>query len=145
MRIHTNELSYVDLHLAATSAGVTLEVADRRGSRKRDHAFEISLSGDSRRRPNFYGLRDWHGPDTYAATWDQWGVFLASLFRADDSVTCDAYKHEGDFHYKTDWRFDAAENGQLWPPDAHGDHTFRFDGVPFQQNCTKCSAVQRRN
>lgn len=35
--------------------------------------------------------------------------------------------------------------GAYWPEDAHGDHTFRFEGIRFDgaivHRCTKCSAA----
>lgn len=133
MRIHANTLTDADVYAAARLARVELATFTRHGSRSRDHAYEIKLTGESRRRPNG-GSYD----NEYAATWDQWGVFLAALFNADASIKCWAYDGAFDFHQRTMYRF---EDG--WPADAHGDHTFRYNGTPYQQECTKCSAIQR--
>lgn len=130
MRIHTDTLTLNDLRLGADLARVQFTRLSEHGSRSRDHAFDITLTGESKRHQN-------GGPDK-AATWDQWGVFLAWLFYIDPNAKMWAYDGVGEFHRKTDWRFD---NG--WPTDAHGDHTFRYSGMPYQQQCTKCTAVTR--
>ena len=88
-----------------------------------------------RRRPN--GGQSGAGSG-YAATWDQWGVFLGHIYRVDPDAKSWAYRDADDFHTQTDWRFD--EQGM--PNDAHGDHKWEFV-MPFQQGCAKCSAVKR--
>lgn len=137
MRIHADTLTYADLHTAAQRAQVELRVT-RHGSRKRDHAFEVTLRGMSKRRPNFYD-----GDGSYAATWDQWGVFLASLFEADYSITC-AYVDAAQFDYRTNGRFDLDFSEPIPFPLDH-DHVFRFAGIPYSQTCTRCGAVTRWN
>lgn len=147
MRIHSNTLTSQDVFAAAYEARATVEVLTEHGSRSRDHAFEVKLTGESRRRPNGgnYGAER----DLYAATWDQWGVFLGILFDRDQSVTIPtAYVDAKTFDARTSYRFnpdgnDRADGSNFWPADAHGDHTFRYAGIPFTQACTKCSAVQR--
>jgi hypothetical protein len=139
VRIHTSATS-ADLWQAATKAGVDYELTTHT-SRTHARAFEVKLTGASRRRPNTNSRTD---PDAFAATWDQWGVFLGAIFDADPDARMGgtakrpAYANRPDFDYKTLGRF---EDG--WPDDAHGDHTFRFAGIPFTQACTKCSAVVR--
>lgn len=149
MRIHSDTLTNRDLANAATIARVSFDKWEDKGSRKRDHAFEVTLTGESRRRPNSGNVG---ASDAYAATWDQWGVFLAVLFSIDPAMVTPYYKDATEFHYRTRDRFlprstrEVVDNKIVvthWPADAHGDHTFRFDGTPFEQSCTKCSAVQR--
>lgn len=142
MRIHANTLTSAEIYKAAKEARVEVEHLTEHGSRKRAHAFEVKLSGESRRRPNNGGA---HG-DVFAATWDQWGVFLACLFDLDDEVTIPtAYTDRDSFNYRTNARFTKVSGGRdsHWPTDAHGDHTFRFQGVSGSQSCTKCSALHR--
>ena len=142
MRIHANTLTTSEIYKAARIARVEIEHLTEHGSRKRAHAFEVKLSGESRRRPNNNGA---HG-DVFAATWDQWGVFLACLFDADNKITIpSAYEDRDQFQYRTDARFVKIGGGweNYWPNDAHGDHTFRYAGIPYTQQCTKCSATQR--
>ena len=132
MRIHSDSIRVSDLNAAARAARVDMEFTTH-GSRKRDHAFNVNLTGESKRRPN----RN-HASDEFAATWDQWGVFLAALFDVDPNASMTYYDGSADFHYRTAHRFASG-----WPKDAHGDHRFKYDGIPYEQSCTKCSAVQR--
>lgn len=133
MRIHTDTILSGDLYDAARIARVTIERAGLHNSKSRDHAWDIALSGESRRRP--MGGSTEH----FAATWDQWGVFLSVLFDRDANLTIPrVYDDFVMFDYKTKCRF---VNRGVWPADAHGDHTFRFAGIPCQQTCTKCSAT----
>ena len=135
MRIHADRLTRLDFRDAAQTAGVTIEKLSEHGSRSRTRAFDVTLSGDSKRRPN----RD-HASDEFAATWDQWGTFLAYLFYEDGSVTIpSAYKSEAEFHTATARRFFDVYST---PSDMHGDHTFRYAGVPRSQSCTKCTATK---
>ena len=144
MRIHSNTLTSRDVYAAAREARATVEVLTEHGSRSRDHAFEVKLSGESRRRPNGgnYGAER----DVFAATWDQWGVFLQILFDADTDLTIPrAYADRDEYIRHTNARFTKIGGGWTdhWPADAHGDHTFRYAGIPRTHACTKCSAVQR--
>ena len=128
MRIHTSSnVSHDDILTAASSAEAWAEITEH-GSRKRSHAFEVHLTGSSKRR---------NATNTdYAATWDQWGIFIAAVFEIDPEATMTYYTDAADFHYQTGTRF---ADGR--PADMHGDHTFRWNGSATQ--CTKCSAVQR--
>lgn len=136
MRIHTDTLTQLNVFEAARHARVEVDMSSH-GSRKRDHAFNVLLTGESRRRPN---SGKGGASDDYAATWDQWGVFLAFLFNLDPHMVTPYYADANEFHTRTSDRFDVLD---FWPSDAHGDHTFRWNGVPRQQDCTKCSAVQK--
>lgn len=148
MRIYTNEITWSTIFDAARKAGVTIDrnrsftprVGQEEGGY--DFGFDITLRGDSRRSPN-YGTGP-RGYDEKAATWDQWGVFLSWLLHIDNYAKIGGLKYpyyngSADFDYKTDGRF---SNPGVMPDDAHGDHTFRFDGT--SQSCTKCSARVRR-
>lgn len=133
MRIHTDTLTELDVMRAATTARVTLDRFVRKGSKSRDHAFDLTLQGESRRHQN--------GGDGKAATWDQWGVFLSALFAADENLTIPrAYRDVEQFDFRTMHRFDAPG---VFPADYHGDHRFEFAGVPYMQSCKKCTASYR--
>jgi len=139
MRIHSDTLTNRDLIDAANIARVEFDRWQDKGSRQRDHAFDVTLFGESRRRPNSRGN---HGGN-FAATWDQWGVFLAVLFDRDPDMVTPYYDGPSDFHYKTDHRFDTGGDVEgWWPHDAHGDHTWGNGGFGYR-TCTKCSAMQR--
>ena len=168
MRIHTDHLTESNIYNAARFARVDVVKLARHGSRSRDHAFDVKLEGESRRRPNG-GCSGAGYASGYAATWDQWGVFLAILFDVDPGMFTPYDSNRHAFRVRTDRRFDGdivgegvstnyhVVNGRAadhrvtvhrlgssyWPTDAHGDHTFRFSGVARSQSCTKCSAVIR--
>lgn len=132
MRIHTDTLTTSDLWQAARIAWVDMEVTTH-GSRSRDHAFNVTLRGNSKRRPNT-GKNG--AANEFAATWDQWGVFLAELFDRDNGMTAGQYSDADKFHRMTAGRFEVG-----WPEDTHGDHRFAYAGVPATQKCGKCSAT----
>lgn len=174
MRLHTNVVTEDDIRMAADAARADIDVLEETASRQgKDRAFTVHLSGESRRRQNHNGTTRDHN---FAATWDQWGVFLSILFDMDPAMICGTkkypwYSDRDDFTFKTGGRFrpggivtantegailvNASEHdgttgyvwrvaGSYWPPNAHGDHNFRYAGVPHQQQCTRCSAVKRR-
>ncbi len=128
MRIHTNATRQT-ISEAISKAGVTAIRLTEHKSRTHARAFDVALAGSSKRR----GQAD---RNEYAGTWDEWGIFLATIFDEDIATKCPAYNGADDFHHKTGYRF---ENGA--PGDAHGDHTFRYSGTPYVQGCTKCSAT----
>lgn len=135
MRLHTNVLTFGNVIDAARAADAACLLTER-GSRSHQRSFDVKLRGESKRRPNFYD-----GDGSYAATWDQWGVFFGYLYRLDPymvagSVKRPNYADNTDFGLKTFGRF--RQPG--FPADYHGDHVFRFAGVPMTQACTKCSA-----
>lgn len=149
MRIYANEATWSTLFDAARKAGVEFDRSDSFTPRvKRDEdgepapegnfesGFDIILSGASRRHQN--------GGDNKAATWDQWGVFIAWVLHIDNDAKFGPRKrpfYDGldDFNRKTNGRFagSGVEPG-TFPDDAHGDHTFRYDGAGIA--CAKCSA-----
>lgn len=147
MRIHTDILTTADIRDAAERAGSAVH-ADytRHGSRSRAHAFHIKLTGTSSRRPNNGtggrfrdGVAD--SNDEHAATWDEWGMFLAELFRRDPNATIpNVYATSADFDYATDGRFDG-----LTPELQHGaaGHRWQFSGIPREFECATCDAVKR--
>ena len=126
MRIHTDSLAIADLLAAQQRAGdgVTCK-AEQRGSQKRDAAWEVKLYGTSTRRPNDRGAWRADG-DVHAATWDEWGMFLAELFRrAPNATEPGVYESAEHFHWATDERFQT-----LMPADQHGGtgHKWQYAG-----------------
>lgn len=135
MRLHTTTITATDVYAAVRDLpGVYAEVTTH-GSRKRDHALEVKLTGTSSRRPN---SGNGGAGDDYAATWDEWGVMFQRLFDLDDTMTCYAYDDRADYMWKTDWRFvDFDIAGQ------HRNHRWEFAGVPREHVCATCDAVRR--
>lgn len=135
MRFHTDTLTRDDVIRAARKAGATIETLSSHGSRSRDHAFEVKLTGNSNRRPNggSYGAGD-----DYAATWDQWGVFIGQLFNLDPDMTTIYYHDAGAFDAVTLGRFDILPDEPV-PFSLSHDHSWAV-ASPGIQECRKCGA-----
>ena len=125
MIIHTSVPASV-VWDAARRAGVQMD-CEQRGSRTHDRAFNVRLEGSSRRR---------NASNTgQAATWDEWGVFLVSIFDRDPDARCGSAKHPTyanglDFHIRTDGRFAS----DFVPCD----HNWTFSGEPMISVCSHC-------
>lgn len=109
MKIHLNHPTpeFV-LTQARKTSGVWHERLVRKGSRTHDVAYDVILSGESGR----YTNQRWvNGDGVEAATWDQWGIYLAVIFEADPEAKCvggggGGYANAEDFHRKTGGRFE---------------------------------------
>lgn len=110
MRIHTDNITLRDVFEAARIAGVEFGRCDQKGSRSRARAFDVTLRGDSNRRPNHGTSRsaDRFDCGEYAATWDQWGVFLSVLFDLDPLAFTPYDADRASFHERTADRFQAS-------------------------------------
>jgi hypothetical protein len=143
MRIHSDTLTFAGVFNAMNVAGVWATTLELKGSRKRDHAFEVKLSGDSPFRQN--------GGSEMAATWDQWGIFLAYLYSRDPDMIAQYYakskmpelqSSKAIFEYATGNRFD-----DLTLQQSHRRH--RWEPILTEEGrgtCTsicECGAVQR--
>lgn len=103
MKIHSNILTEQDIREAVPAGcylaghyakdGVTWASVHREGSRKRQNGFTVRLSGSSK--STMHSLPD------KAATWDEWGIFIAELFRRDPDAVCGRYASYDDFISKT--------------------------------------------
>lgn len=118
MRIHTNVLTTSDIHRATTAAamrGVDAETMTH-GSRSHARSIDVTLTGTSTRRPN-PGQGGHYRSDDHAATWDEWGMFLAALFAIDPAaivgtVRSPIYAGADHFHAVTADRFESLTAGQ---------------------------------
>ena len=141
MKLHTDTLTYKDIYDACRKAGSGVGVdSTRKGSRSRDHAFDVSLTGTSTRRPN---SGQSGAGDDYAATWDEWGMFFAHLYSVDPQMKCWAYDDADDFHFKTASRFHA-----LTPDQQCKNHKWDYQGTALTGSysvfqCRKCEALKR--
>lgn len=112
------------------------------GSRARERAYSVRLSGDSPFRTNpGTGPRSYPAPR--AAAWDQWGIFLAALFAADPHMIAGGpgkptYADAEDFHAKTAQRFTWLTYGDS---RYHRLHKFEWDG---EHRICKCGAIDAR-
>lgn len=109
MRIHTDTLTSTDMYNATDAAtravggnpaikAVRPTKMELHKSRSRRHAYEVLLTGSNSRGQN-------GDPRTPAATYDEWGFFLAYLFAKDPEMTCTYYTDADDFDAKTEGKY----------------------------------------
>jgi hypothetical protein len=113
MKVHTNTLTFADIS-GAVPENCYLTVFNHPGfgrtrgalvgSRSHDHAWVVRLSGTSKHTMDTRNLVE----HDKAATYDEWGIFIARLFSLDPGAKIGVYKDEADFNSKTDNRF------QVW-------------------------------
>jgi hypothetical protein len=137
MRIHSDILTWADMYNAARKAGVVIEDLDRHASRSRATAFVFYLSGSSNYMSN--------NRDHKAATWDEWGMFLAHLFSVDPQAHSgkNSYQSAEHFHWTTGNRFE-----NLTPAYQHKRHNWGMGhacvtGSYSTAECNDCEAIQR--
>lgn len=113
MRIHTSVL-YPNVIGLALNGGygeqakdVTIHVLSTHGSRgKWDRSYEVALRGHGKRhtRPPNTGINGSNG-DERAATYDDWGWFLAGLYVIDPEARCGPYRSREDFTRQTKGKY----------------------------------------
>jgi len=94
MRIHTDKINSGTIYDTARGVGAHAYRVEPHGSRSHSSAYEVNLEGSSPRRTQ-------NDRDRYAATYDQWGHFLAALYSVDPSMQAGPYKNVSDFKAKT--------------------------------------------
>jgi hypothetical protein len=124
MKLHANTLTPANVRSAARKARVDLVTFTERGSRSHSRAYDVILSGESRYRTNAGTSGGYDMP--HAATWDQWGIFLAALYAVDPTVKSWAYDGTDDFHHKTADRFHTVTS--ISQPEYHRHHDFTYNG-----------------
>lgn len=136
MRIHSNTLTALDIYRATDALPGVFAQVEWKGSRSHANAFEVRLEGTSTRL-----TMDRKGQ---AATWDEWGVFIAAVFEVDPealwgSAKTPNYRNADHFHAVTRYRFDS----DALPSDTHQQH--RWDYVGGVNQCNRCSAQWDRS
>lgn len=96
MKIHTDSLEWRHLYMALGNIGAVPICGEfvERGSRSRARAFDARLyvidqDALHRRRPNNNHAPN--GREVFAATWDEWGVWIARLFALDPTADIGPY------------------------------------------------------
>lgn len=100
-------------HVGTDVYFVQLEPA---GTRTRNKAWNIQLGSNHKRgrlaggtevkrRPKNTGVRGSDGQFPFAATWHEWGFFIAEIFRLDPEAVFGPYKGAEDFHEQTRYQF----------------------------------------
>jgi hypothetical protein len=120
MRIHSDTLSNPDLVLALRRAGLQSEgvqlcINGTHGSRSHHRAVDVTLRavvGRDRngkaRRPPMQGA-DIGADYPRAATYEEWGYFIAAVYCEDPDAKVGPYENVDDFDQKTRYAFDAPE------------------------------------
>jgi hypothetical protein len=119
MRIHTDKLTAADLRKLAPNG--TLAEVTAHGSRKRDHAFEVGLSAEhgsdkhGNKRSFARNSGQYGGAGNYdrAATWVEWGDWIAGMFKIDPRAII------GEYNGVTDFLRNTAE-AKRWRKEKHG-------------------------
>lgn len=117
MKLHSDKLTRTDVVEALTMSqkaglidqAVGFEILEERGSRSHSHAFEVQLGwygnkvkGDGRR---FKNTGKGGADSVYAATYDEWGQFIAELMERDHNATFGTYKGYQGFHEATRFQY----------------------------------------
>ena len=112
MKLHSRTLTYADLHTALKAApGVHLDRAEPRGSRSHGKGWDIALESDGTpdvggkprrfaRNVGKAGRFPGEHPG-FAASYDDWGRYLAVLFDLDPDLHAGPYKGRDHFHEVT--------------------------------------------
>jgi len=112
MRIHSDVLTTDDFYRAARAVSevapdIYVDSCSVHGSRSRAHGYEVALRGSGRRhvrRPNS-GRFGATSDNSYAATYHDWGWWLAELYRLDPDMVAGHYKSAEDFHRQTEDKY----------------------------------------
>lgn len=139
MMIHMNlpyPCAHDALRSAALKAGVTFERWTQEGSRSHAYKFDVILSGSSSHTSRF-------GRGYKAATWDEWGIFIESVFLADPPAVVGPYTDHEHFRWMTGARFD-----DLAWAEQHGQHKWEYGGTSaagtYSTSECACGAIKRR-
>lgn len=137
MRIFTDTLSEYDLHSAMFDAGpeipsVNLDINKSGKGRRRAMTHEVSLSGYGARHTRRKNTGRYGAGDSYdaAATWMDWGWFIACMFRHEPTAIIGQYESRDDFHettakdmtYRLEYAGDRSalnfqrDNAAIWTP-----------------------------
>src|SRR6478609_335430 len=140
MKIHTDLITAGNLIDATRAAGmraVDIEYTSH-GSRQRARSFNVKLTGSSTRRPN-PGTRPgghYELEGQYAATWDEWGMFIQALYEIDPEAIIGQYPNKAVFEQVTRERFVS-----LTAPYQHGGGGHKWIvRTPGVQECKFCEA-----
>lgn len=151
MRIHSDFITATDIHAALSKAeelnnvSLHFEVMTSHNSRSRKAAFEVQLGTYSKVKGDKRGYKNsgqYGASDVYAATWTEWGIFFAELFKIDPAMNAGGkygYKNADDYHKQTFGMFLTAEEFEEaysidpWPYVRKGDRFARRASQSIQE------------
>lgn len=100
MRLHSDILTLADIS-AALPPYVCLGKYSNFASRSRQCGFDISLTGHGARHTRKKNSGNHGAGDEYAASWDDWGVWIAALYDIDPDMIAGHYKNRDMFYAQT--------------------------------------------
>ena len=139
MKIHSDVITSQNISEATRAAGMrgVYEEHTTHGSRQRARSFNVKLTGNSTRRQNPGTSAD--RDVDFAATWDEWGMFIQALFVIDPEAIIGQYKDYDAFQLHTADRFE-----NLTAPYSHGGGGHHWiSKAPYVQECSMCDATRR--
>ncbi len=114
MIIRTDKVTANQLH-RSTPSGVYAEIKSDGASRTHRRRFDVGLcvleggkgtSHPYRRNTGQWGAEDGFYPAIqWAASYDEWGEWLAALFEVDPGMIAGQYKGRDDFHRQTEGKY----------------------------------------
>jgi hypothetical protein len=140
MRIHTDKISHAELHRIITSRdGLYPEIAGK-GSRKRDHAFELGIEAEPGK--DAHGIKRSFGRNSgnmgaaqgygKAPTWVEYGDIMVELFKLDPAAIIGPYDGEHNFITETQRaapyrpaRENAEEHADRWSEELYWERAAR--------------------
>jgi hypothetical protein len=111
MKLHSDTLTVTDIREAFATArrkglivgGIELLTLEEKGSRTRANGFEIRLGADYS--DGIHKRKTNDNTGNYAATYDEWGWFIAELFDKDVDAVFGTYKGQTGFDADTRYKF----------------------------------------
>lgn len=113
MKVWSQTLTTADLHEAAAQVNAefpgcevfldTPELHEGKRTRRIDRVSLRSATSTRYTNSGTSGADVWHGKQ--AASWTEWGWFLARVFERDAQARCGQYRDAQDFHAATGGRF----------------------------------------
>ncbi len=113
------------------------------GSRKRDHAFEVALRGYGARHTRHVNTGQRGAGDEYAATYSDWGHWLAKLFEKDPRMIAGQYASRADFHTQTERLYLEPERTPGLAKEVHRCMTLH--GVTKKVAIANCAALSHHS
>jgi hypothetical protein len=135
MKLYANEIAEKEIMDAALQAGASVEKLIVNRGRRYARSFDVILSGSGARRSQ------WRDQEVQAATWDEWGIFMARLFDHEPEMRIGPYRDRDHFRWSTGERYDDLE-----PAEQHKIHRWRYSWHDYHmqvQECDHCEAVRR--
>lgn len=151
MKLHTNltEREVRECLARAQASGdvpadIKFDLFAETGSRSHAHGYDVHLATErrdtradsvTRKTAAYYGTRG----QLKAASYDEWGAFLAELFSADEDAHARPYKGKDDFHAKTDYNYATRDD---LPADAPAQEPYDDEPEPYREPASTAATTR---